>query len=811
MYNFRKQLFYSVCVFLLNLISLTISAQTSYHFTQGILINPVYNYGREAVYTDELMWQYGNGTLRVPKDGTLIKADSAGNIQPERPSRLGRGGRGRGMFRSSYIYLTYQSDQEKNAILTMKGNNAVLVNGVLHAGDPYQMGFLHIPVRLKKGLNEFYVRGFSVSAMLDFPKKDLLIYTDDITVPDMVQGKDNSNLVVGIVLVNTTAKPLVGLQFKTILGVRTVSGELPAILPYSTRKVPVKFDGSSITSTGDQRAKLTVYKKNKELDSANIKLNSLEASKPYRNTFISSIDGSLQYYAVNPEIGGERPGEALFFSVHGAGVEAIGQAEAYEPKDWGTLVAPTNRRPRGFNWEDFGRLDALEVLAIAQQKLKPDPLHLYLTGHSMGGHGTWFLGATYPEKWAAIAPCSGYPTLKGYGSADGLIPDTGRNLAENTLLRASNQSDVPKLATNYKPLGVYILHGDSDQVVSVEYARQMRRILADFHPDFSAYEYPGGEHWYGNQSVDWKPLFDYFRWHIRKADTAVSRIDFITANPGISASYYWATVYQQQQPLVYSRLILSRDLAKGTIIGKTENTAILRLALTDFGAGKNIRIILDSLPAIAFHTETATDSIYLVKEGNTWMVKNTPSFSDKGPHRNGTFKEAFNHHMVWVYGTNGTKEENQWALNKARYDAESWYYRGNGSVDIVADKDFRSSAYLDRNVILIGNATTNTAWDVLVKDCPIQVKKGSVILGNKHYTGDDLAAYYVWKKPGSNTLSVGVIGGTGLKGMQAAIANQYFAGGSGFTDYLVFHHDMLKVGAAAIEAAGYYDNQWKIE
>ena len=53
---------------------------------------------------------------------------------------------------------------------------------------------------------------------------------------------------------------------------------------------------------------------------------------------------------------------ALFLSVHGASVEATNQARAYAQKDWGHLVAPTNRRPYGFSWEDWGRMDALEVL-----------------------------------------------------------------------------------------------------------------------------------------------------------------------------------------------------------------------------------------------------------------------------------------------------------------------------------------------------------------------------------------------------------------------------------------------------------------
>jgi hypothetical protein len=96
----------------------------------------------------------------------------------------------------------------------------------------------------------------------------------------------------------------------------------------------------------------------------------------------------------------------------------------------------------------------------------------------------------------------------------------------------------------------------------------------------------------------------------------------------------------------------------------------------------------------------------------------------KGAHRNGTFKEAFRHRMVFVYGTAGNREENEWARLKARYDAESWYYRANGAVDIVADRDFRPEDHPDRGIVLYGNADTNRAWAGLLGDCPVQVRRG---------------------------------------------------------------------------------------
>ncbi len=178
--------------------------------------------------------------------------------------------------------------------------------------------------------------------------------------------------------------------------------------------------------------------------------------------------------------------------------------------------------------------------------------------------------------------------------------------------------------------------------------------------------------------------------------------------------------------------------------------------------------------------------------------------------RSGTFKEAFNHKMVFVYGTNGSAQENAWAFNKVRYDAEVWYYRGNGMVEIVADKNFSPEKFKDQGVVLYGNSSTNTAWNKLLKGCPINIAKDRVIVGKKTYEGKDLAAYFTWPRQDSETAMVAVIGGTGVQGMSATDANQYFAAGAGFADYMVFSNEMLKVGAKGIRAAGFYSNKWEL-
>lgn len=795
-------------------------AQERYVFTKGLISGPCHQYGRQALFSDHLAFMLNAGQLATPVEGGKAPAGSTATPGSWQTITADSAGMFKGRaINNGYLYLSYESAAAQTALLNVSGHQMVYVNGVPHAGDIYRYGWMYFPVQLKKGLNEFYVRtarswgGQGIQAQLLFPQQPVYISKADSTMPFIVTGQTNDALWGAVVIINNTGKALKGLQLRSTVQGKEVLTPVPDIAPMTTRKAGFKMDASAIQQKGTANCQLTLLNRQQTIDEKTMTLQVVNPEDHYSSTFVSNIDGSVQYYSVSPQVGAkgaitdQHP--ALFLSVHGAEVQAINQARAYEQKDWGVLVAPTNRRPRGFNWEDWGRLDALEVLSIAKERYSPDPSRIYLTGHSMGGHGSWYLGATYPGNWAAIAPCSGYPTLLGYGSADGLIPDSPRNNTEKILLRASNPSNVIKLATNYKAAGVYVLHGDSDRVVSVNYARQMKQVLAGFHTDYSYYEYPGGEHWYGNKCVDWGPLFEFFRWHTIIPDSTYQHIDFTTANPAISSGMRWAHILQQQRSLEFSRIQLSRSADRHTITGSTDNVQTLALNLSDLPAGAQVHIQLDGGSPITY-TKQAPDTLYLQKLGQ-WAIGALPPASEKGVVRNGTLKEAFNNRMVFVYGTTGTKEENEWAYNKARYDAETWYYRGNGAVDLMADKDFNPAAYPDRGIILYGHAGSNKAWNSLLQHCPIQVTKGKIQAGAQQYTGEDLAAYFVWPRPDSKTASVAVISGTGLTGMRASEANQYFAGGSGFPDYMIFTADLLKGDTNAVKSAGFYNNKWQME
>ena len=101
---------------------------------------------------------------------------------------------------------------------------------------------------------------------------------------------------------------------------------------------------------------------------------------------------------------------------------------------------------------------------------------IYLTGHSMGGFGTWSLGPLMAEDLAAISPMAG------------------------------GGSGVSKLVATKTPIFIY--HSDNDPVVGVGSDRAAAKQLLDSDLDFVYTELPGQGH--GFPASVRKELFDFF-------------------------------------------------------------------------------------------------------------------------------------------------------------------------------------------------------------------------------------------------------------------------------------------------------------
>ena len=425
----------------------------------------------------------------------------------------------------------------------------------------------------------------------------------------------------------------------------------------------------------------------------------------------------------------------------------------------------------------------------------------------MGGHGAWQIGATYPDRFAAIAPSAGWISFWSYA---GSKRDETPNAVQALIQRAATPSDTLALSSNYLHHGIYILHGDADDNVPVSEARRMKEELSKFHRDFTYHEQPGAGHWWGNACVDWPPIFDLFARHKIPDDEAVFDINFSTANPGVSSSSHWVSIEAQEHSLAKSAVAIRYEPHPRRFSGVTENVSRLALDVRHVKPGGTLSVTLDGQRLEKIPLPEKERKIWLSCVDGKWQQVGKPSPALKGPHRYGPFKEAFYHRMLFVYATQGTPEENRWAFAKARYDAEGFWYRGNGSIEVVPDVEFNAAREPDRGVILYGNADNHAAWHGLLGDSPVQVRRGAVRIEGREQRGEDLACLFLRPRPGSDQACVGVVSGTGIVGLKLTDRMPYFLAGVAYPDCTVFGLESLSKASAGVLVAGFFGEDWSV-
>jgi hypothetical protein len=729
---------------------------------------------------------------------------------------------------NAYVDLQYKSDKDDVILLEGMGHSVVYVNGLAHSGNPYRtqdnfdpwgprFDYSLIPVKVHKGNNELLFgcnRDGVLKVKIHRGANGLIFIDKDLTIPDIIVN-EKTDTYGALPIINATENAYNNLFIKTWSeGTTPEYCPVKQIISLSIYKAMFYIKLPVQESAGKIKFNIELVKKDNSkeevLASSVIELNVVKSNEKHKETFISDLDGSVQYYAVTPpENLNCKP--ALFFSLHGAGVEAINQAQAYNYKNWGYVVCPTNRRPYGYNWENWGRLDALEVFNIAKSKFNIDTSRVYLTGHSMGGHGTWQLGINYADKFAAVGPSAGWISIWSYR----IKPTTDSSETKKMLLRSTKQSDTYAFSTNLKQDGVYIIQGDADDNVPPQQSRSMVENLSKFHKDFIYYEQPGAGHWWDNSDepgadcVDWAPMFDFFAHHSVPDKDKIKMIDFVTANLAISSSNYWIEILNQIEQQKMSKVTIKVETGNRKFIGTTSNVERMSIDASMLSINKSVSINLDNqlIPDVII---PADKKIYLYREKGKWGLSGKQSEENKYPGRCGNFREALNYQVVFVYGTNGGKEENKWSLEKARYDAEKIWYQGNGSVEVITDKQFDPIKYKDRSVVLFGNSKTNSAWNSLLKDSPVQIDDKKVKIGDKEYKGKDLACLMIRPRTDSKIASVAVVAGTGIEGMKLADLAQYSHPYVSFPDVVVYNSDILQSDEKGVKYAGYFGNDWSL-
>lgn len=791
---------------------------------EALAIQSLARGGRSLIVTDPIEASIVRGTWSSPTEGQTIQSPDGRDATWQAIS-ANDDGLFTGRSAAGYLHVIVRSPAERIVMLHARGHRHVFVNGQRRGGDVYNLGITALPILLQAGDNELLFRGGrgQIRIELKSPESDLVWLETDHTKPHAIRGKPEK-LAFAVPIANASNSQILGLEGETRpLGEldRVWFGQgLGAVAPLGVRKVGFLADWPG-DAEGDQftfRARVVTFDDEPiESDFHETTIQIREPGQRHDRTFISDIDHSVQYYAVTPRSPDPTDPHGLILTLHGASVEARNQAAAYAPKPFATIVAPTNRRPFGFDWEDWGRLDAIEVLRHAEQAAELDnepfdPTRRWLTGHSMGGHGTWQVGAHFAPHFAAIGPSAGWRDFWSYGGAGQFDEADPIGQILNT---ANNASRTLLLEQNYKDLGVYILHGDADDNVPVSQARFMRERLGAFHTDFAYYEQPGAGHWWGNQCVDWPPMMRFF--DERTIDPTPATERFTTINPAISSQARLFTIYRQAEPMTPTSVEIVRNADDNTIVVTTQNVLAFALepaAWSDFKVEPATLTIDGQSVDVPLHRAQIGTARYQRSDvDRSWEATGSFDPAPKGAHRAGPFKHAFNNDMAFVYATGGTPEENAWALAKARYDADTWQYRANGSVDVLPDTafDLAEPSNANRNVILYGCADSHRLWDQLLGDAPVRIARSRATVGDKTIDRDDLAAFFTYPRAGSDTALVGVVAGTGSIGRRLADEPRYFISGVGYPDWMLMTPEVLESGLPGIIGAGFFASDWSID
>ncbi len=809
--------------------------------TEGLVIGRTGQAGRSAVHTDAIEKLIVTGRWVTPSAGDQVELPDGESRQWEAIKTNEAAWFEDARLRGGYLFATVDVPSERIMLLEARGHSMVYVNGVPRTGDPYNYGYLKLPVKLKKGANEllFRVGRGQLYAKLTKPNKAVFFSLEDHTEPQWT-SKDYSAQWGGIVVVNATEEVQevvdIGCSMRTNPGNPASFVPFGRLEPLAVSKIAYRTYSRHPSDRDEVEMELglSVAGQSNPVDLAKVKCKVVGEHETHVRTFLSRIDDSVQYYAVTPPAEQENVESesskqqavnaapqaskdrfGLILSLHGAGVEAINQARAYAHQKHAYVVAPTNRRPFGFDWEDWGRIDAIEVLDIALGAFDVDLRDVCLTGHSMGGHGTWQVGVHYPDRFAAIGPSAGWISFWSYTGAE-RYENAGP--IEKLLLRAASPSDTLALKSNYEQQGVYILHGADDDNVPAAQARQMIQELAQFHDDFAYFEQPGVGHWWDNDPapgadcVDWAPMMDFFKRRKLPIKDEVERVKFATSTPWVSSTCHWATIVSQFKQMERSEVDIAWDAENGRISGTTVNVCDLRLDVPGAYQGEDVEVVLDGHEPTAVRVQSGKVALRRKSPDGAWGSART-KHGDHAVRAAGPFKAVFDNNVLLVYGTIGTEEENAWSRSKARYDAETFYYRGNGSFDVVSDTEFKQMMERAerRNVVVYGNKDTNLAYQLEFFNSPVSVARGRVCIGEKTLKGDDLACLVIRPRKESTGAIVGVIGGTGLTGMRLTDRLPYFVSGVAYPDCTVLSPKMLDSGIEGVLAAGFFGTDWSIE
>ncbi|MCF0073184.1 phospholipase [Dyadobacter sp. CY261] len=441
-------------------------------------------------------------------------------------------------------------------------------------------------------------------------------------------------------------------------------------------------------------------------------------SGPQVLTFFSDADDTEQPYGLYlPDNFDENKKYPLVIMLHGAGsnhrldlrrvfgksnaegeddVEASKYFPKWENVDY-IVASPYARGTAGY--QGIPEKDVYDVLADVKKRFKIDEDRTYLTGLSMGGGGTLWIGLTRPDIWAAIAPVCPAPPA-------------------GTFDLAPNASNFP----------VHFFHGDADPVVPVAGTQKWVSHLQDLGADVTYKEFVDVKHDSWVSAYDNEYIFEWFKDF--KRNPYPNRVRFVSKQYKYDKAF-WVVFNKFANGKLAE--IDAKFTKENTLEISTQNLEKFTLNLKGhpkFQSGVALSLKIDGVTVNAKTDSTLT----LFRDAKKWSVEGASIMSiytGKKKGAEGPIYDAFSSRHVYVYGTvdNPSPDELRKRMDIATQAASWSQYRGEflGRMmffpRVLSDKEVRPSDIETSNLILFGTKETNALIAKHAAQLPVHLKK----------------------------------------------------------------------------------------
>jgi len=369
-------------------------------------------------------------------------------------------------------------------------------------------------------------------------------------------------------------------------------------------------------------------------------------------------------------------------------------------------------RARGCGYRALSEADVLQVIDYIQAHWAIDPDRIHLTGGSMGGGGTYRLGARYPQRWASGRPTCGFASFLPCG--------------------------------NLLTFPLYATHSDDDWVVPVLHDRGPLARLRELGGQVVLDETTGYGHAVWNYAEGNRRGDAWALHQVRPDSRTVRHIDY-TALDGGAMRGWWGEIAEWGPAPRPARFILTAGNGNTLFAQLTNITRLrLRLAESPFDCSQPLQVTVNG--AIPFTLPAPLPATVVLAAGEKgWSFEPQAEAAPWRLHTPGGANLLYDGEpLLIVYGTRGSDTERhairaaaeaagkssncQWLDYSGPTGSDGVPHTQNlyGWLNTKADTDVTDADLARCHLVLIGTAAQNAVVARLADRLPVRFDGGMI-------------------------------------------------------------------------------------